>query len=73
MCTDFPAQSHWKLTGNVIHISWGKYGNYELIVADDGQSMAGSAVGQPTNWRKATRVKTLAGVSNVECAHDHGH
>ena len=53
-----------------VHIDWGKYGNYELVMAEDGQSMAGSAKGQPDNWRKAKR---LGSIDAGESAHSHGH
>ena len=54
----------------VVNINWGQFGNYQLVIAADGQSMAGSAVGQPDNWRKAQRIRALG---KVEEAHVHDH
>ncbi len=75
ICRDFPAHSHWTLKGEVdrpvVHIAWGKYGNYELAIEPSGESMAGSAVGQPENWRKAVRIGALASGLADEHAHDH--
>ena len=69
----FPAHSHWRLEDGKLHINWGKYGKYELALDEDGQNMAGSAEGDPSNWRKATRLRTIAG-AYAECDHsDHNH
>lgn len=75
ICNDFPAHSHWRLDNAEsptpkLYINWGKYGEYELDIAADGKTMAGSAKGQPDNWRKATRLKALG---DVEEAHVHDH
>merc|ERR1719502_1278440 len=75
VCNDFPAHSHWTMLNDesptpTVHIAWGKYGEYELVIAADGKTMAGSAKGQPDNWRKATRIKSLGA---VEEAHVHDH
>lgn len=56
---DFPAHSHWSMTGDTVYINWGAYGEYELILDDAGDSMAGSVKGQPENWRKAVRKGPL--------------
>ena len=42
-----------------VYINWGKYGEYVLKMAPDGESMTGSAKGQPDNWRKAARLRGL--------------
>jgi len=75
ICNQFPAHSHWRLENDesptpTLNINWGKFGEYELVLAADGQTMAGSAKGQPDNWRRATRIKALA---DVEEAHVHDH
>merc|ERR1719502_1976289 len=56
VCNDFPAHSHWRLDNAecatpTVYINWGKYGEYELVLAADGETMAGSAKGKPENWR----------------------
>ena len=71
VCESFPAHAHWKLLNDdtptpTVHIDWAKFGQYELVIAADGQSMAGSAVGQPDNWRKATRISSGSG-AHVAC------
>ena len=75
ICNDFPAHSHWRFENEesatpTVYINWGKYGEYTMVVAADGMSMAGSAKDQPDNWRKATRTRTLG---EVEEAHVHDH
>lgn len=75
ICNDFPAHSHWRLDNSesptpTVYINWGKYGEYELVISADGTSMAGSAKGQPDNWRKAVFVRKLGA---VEEAHVHDH
>lgn len=57
------------LPGPTVYINWGKFGEYELKIAEDGLSMAGSAKGNPDNWRKATR----RGGSDVGEANAHLH
>lgn len=64
MCAAFPAKAYWRIEGvesdtPIIYINWGKYGEYELTMAADGESMAGSAKGKPEKWRKATRIRGL--------------
>jgi len=75
ICNDFPAHSHWRLENAenptpTVYVNWGKYGEYELVMAADGETMAGSAKGQPDNWRKAQRLRPLG---DVEEAHVHDH
>ena len=75
ICTSFPAHSHWRLDNDEsptpsVYINWGKYGEYVLTIAEDGQTMSGSAKGQPDNWRKMKRLKALG---KVEEAHVHDH
>merc|ERR1712216_557803 len=63
VCNDFPAHSHWKLLDDTpspeIEINFDKYGIYVLKVSADGQTMEGSAKGQPDNWRKCVRLDTI--------------
>lgn len=75
ICNDFPAHSHWRLDNDesstpTMYINWGKYGEYELVVSADGQTMQGSAKGQPDNWRRCRRLRALGA---VEEAHVHDH
>ena len=75
VCNDFPAHSHWRLDNDdqatpLLYINWGKFGEYELTIAADGESMTGSAKGKPDNWRKMKRLRTLG---NVAEAHVHDH
>ena len=53
-----------------VEISWGKYGTYQLTLAADGESMSGSVKGQPSSWRKATRLRSLGTVDEVH-VNDH--
>ena len=53
-----------------VYIDWGKYGEYELKMAPNGESMAGSAKGQPDNWRKAKRLRST-GLQPEAHVHDH--
>jgi hypothetical protein len=48
----------------------GKYGEYELVLAEDGETMAGSAKGVPDNWRKAKRLRST-GLQPEAHVHDH--
>ena len=76
ICPSFPAHSHWSLKEEpsaetpTVYINWGQYGEYELVIAADGESMAGSAKGQPDNWRKAKRLNELGAVAEAH-VHDH--
>ena len=70
MCAGFPAQAFWRLQdadsdAPTVYIDWGKYGKYELKMSEDGEDMAGSAKGQPENWRRASRVRGLDELPNV--------
>lgn len=48
------------LDGNTVRINWGKFGNYELNFVDEsGTNLYGSATGNPSNWRKATRTRAI--------------
>jgi len=60
VCNDFPAHSHWSLTGHKLLINWGGHGDYELELDESGDSMSGHLKGQPENWRKASRKGALA-------------
>ena len=64
VCAGFPAPAYWRMNDvasdtPTVYIDWGKYGEYELKMAPNGESMAGSAKGQPDNWRKAERLRGL--------------
>ena len=64
VCGMFPAKASWRIVNSdsetpTVYIDWGKYGEYELTVAADGESMVGSVKGQPDAWRKATRLRSL--------------
>ena len=64
VCGAYPAHAHWRLedAGSptpTVYINWGKYGEYELTMAPDGESMEGSAKGNPEQWRKAARLRGL--------------
>ena len=70
VCAGFPAQAFWRLQDAdsdtpTVYIDWGKYGKYELKMSEDGEDMAGSAKGQPENWRRASRVRGLDELPNV--------
>ena len=70
MCEGFPAnKAYWRLDdaesdSPTVYINWGKFGEYELKIAPDGESMVGSAKGQPDNWRKAERTQHLSEASS---------
>ena len=53
-----------------IEINWGKFGDYVMTIAKDGQSMTGSAKNDKSNWRKATRLRELGAVAEAH-VHDH--
>ena len=77
VCPKFSAHSHWEYVAadNKILIDWAQYGKYELIIDADSKSMTGNKVGQPTNWRKASFLRSLGAeeaTSGVE-SHDHAH
>lgn len=66
VCEMFPAKNaYWRIkdvdasTPTVVHIAWGRYGEYELKMAPDGESMTGSAKGLPEQWRTATRLRAV--------------
>lgn len=51
VCKDFPSKdSFWLLHGNVLYINWGCYGEYELVLDESGEIMAGGAKGNAANW-----------------------
>jgi len=77
VCNQFSAHSHWSIKEDTadtatptVHIDWGKFGNYDLVVAADGKSMDGHATGNPENWRKATFIRFLSEAVDVNCS-DH--
>ena len=49
-----------------------QYGNYELEVDAAAQTMSGSKVGEPANWRKMKLLRPL-GADVLHHGHDHGH
>mmetsp|Transcript_371 Transcript_371/g.942 ORF Transcript_371/g.942 Transcript_371/m.942 type:complete len:199 (-) Transcript_371:252-848(-) len=74
VCKDFPAHSHWRLVGDspdepTLEIAWGQYGDYELKIDASGETMTGSAKGEPSNWRRAKRISGVA--AQEEHVHDH--
>lgn len=75
VCKDFPAHSHWSLTGNKLYINWGSFGEYDLVLDDSGESMKGSLKGNADSWRKGTRKGKLSPeqvADAVERTHTHG-
>ena len=42
-------------------------------MAEDGETVSGSAKGQPTNWRKAKRLKALEEAAAAQVVHEHDH
>jgi hypothetical protein len=55
-------------------ISWGKYGEYEMLFDPASQTMSGHKVGQPSNWRKAKFLRPLGPDALTSGpAHDHTH
>ena len=75
VCHEYPAHAHWSLGGanrDEITINWAQYGTYVLRV--DGAAAAGSAKGNPAEWRKMTYIRDLdAGEASEVCGHDHSH
>merc|ERR1712080_767859 len=75
-CPDFPAHAHWSLDGNEIKINWAEYGNYQLTIDPETQTMDGGEIGgdksQETWWRKAKNPTKLADQKTTEfCEHHH--
>ena len=77
ICKSYPDHSHWTMggaEGNELTISWGKYGTYEILVDGAANAGAGNLQGQPTNWRKMTKVRDLGVTNNSDVPnHDHDH
>ena len=76
MCAGFPAQAFWRLDDAesevpTVYINWGKYGEYELVIAEDGASASGSAKGQPDNWRRMRKLGALGTDLKQYAEHDH--
>ncbi|KAL3893630.1 MAG: hypothetical protein SGPRY_014097, partial [Prymnesium sp.] len=73
VCADFPAHSHWRIEDDsptpTVFINFGKYGEYVVKLSEDGSSFEGSAKGDPSNWRKGTRL----GACNTAAVHEHDH
>eukprot|EP01035_Chromulina_nebulosa_P020425 gene20425-26504_t len=70
------AHSHWHFNNeNEIEINWGKYGVYVLTIDGENKKLSGSAKGQPTNWRKASYIRSLTAeeISSTGHGHDHEH
>ena len=64
VCESFPAKASWRIEDAesdtpTVYIDWGQYGEYELKMAPDGESLVGSEKGKLANWRKATRIRGL--------------
>ena len=54
----------------------GRYGTYDLKLDAAAASGAGSARGDPAQWRKMTLVRDLTAADVAAaggCGHDHGH
>ena len=66
VCEDFPVKkATWRLEESesetpTVYINWGRYGEYELKMAHDGESMTGSAKGNAVEWRSAVRLRSLS-------------
>jgi hypothetical protein len=74
VCPSYPAHSHWSMSeGRVIDIDWGKFGKYQLQVDSATASMTGSKLGQPSNWRKASLIRSINPVDLEASAHAHAH
>ena len=49
-------------------------GEYEMRLAENGTELTGHKKGQPSNWRRATRLRSLTSESLATLpAHDHSH
>ena len=62
VCKQFPAHSHWSLTGessDELTINWDSYGVYELRLAPSGDLAEGCQKGFPNNWRKMRFLRAL--------------
>lgn len=77
VCVSYPAHAHWKREGRKVSVSWGQYGEYDMVLAEDGKSMEGSYRGYAEDWRKAafTRVHTEEELKKLKeaAAHAHSH
>jgi len=76
VCDAYPAHSHWRLDNAesptpTLFINWGKYGEYELDVAADGLSAAGSVKGRPDSWRRMKNLGVLGADLKQYAEHDH--
>jgi len=72
-CPSFPAQSHWRFLDEsatpTVHISWGKYGEYEVKLAEDGATFEGALKGTPSSWRRGKRLGACSIASVQEQSH----
>lgn len=73
VCPQFPSHSHWSMEENRLLINWEKYGNYEMLVDAASMKMEGCKQGQPTNWRRASFIRSLTAADGAPPAHDHSH
>ena len=76
VCEQYPAHSHWRLkhaesATPTLYINWGKFGEYELVVSEDGSSASGSVKGRPAQWRKMKNLGALGADLRVYAEHDH--
>ena len=76
VCESFPAHSHWRLQNAesatpTLFINWGKFGEYELVIAEDGSSASGSVKGRPEQWRKMKNLGALGADLKVYAEHSH--
>ena len=67
VCDRFPDNAVWRIqdveSGTpTVYIDWGKYayGEYDLKMAPDSESMIGSTKGLPEQWRKAARLGAIS-------------
>ena len=74
VCPQFPTHSHWSFSedGQKVLIDFGKYGEFEMLVDASNKTMEGFKKEQPTNWRRATFIRSL-GVDSLSTVPDHNH
>merc|ERR1712046_400084 len=62
-CPSYQALANYQLHdgGKRVAVDWKGFGQYELT-SEDGKSWAGSLVGKPEDWRKATFLRPLSDV-----------
>ena len=73
VCNSYPEHSHWIMSEDDIKIFWGKFGTYVLKIDPVSSTMSGCKEGEPTNWRKATLLRSLGTEALTAPEHDHDH